>query len=88
MQDSGIFFRFVGDAQEFYNRLNDLARLAPLLEQLLYIADHNQVDFETVFELPTEDDLLKIVYGPPFTIVFKNLLNGQLVVYTIRRPAF
>jgi len=62
--------------------------VAPLLEQLLVIADHNQVDSETVFELASEDVLFKIVYGPPFTIVFKNLLNGKLVVYTIRRPAF
>ncbi len=88
MQESGTPFRFVGDAQEFYNRLNDLGRLAPLLEQLLYVAAHNQVDSETVFELASEEDLFKIVYGPPFTIVFKNLLNGKLVVYTIRRPAF
>ena len=88
MRESETFFRFVGDALEFYDRLNDLGRVAPLLEQLLVIADHNQVDSETVFELASEEDLFKIVYGPPFTIVFKNLLNGKLVVYTIRRPAF
>lgn len=88
MEDRETFFRFVGDALELYDRLNDPGEVEALLGQLLHIADNNQVDFETVFELATEGDLFKIVYGPPFTIVFKNLLGGRLVIYTIRRPSF
>ena len=88
MEERETFFRFVGDALEFYNRLNDPGEVEALLGQLLHIAANNQVANETVFELATEDDLFKIVYGLPFTIVFKNLLGGRLVVYTIRRPSF
>jgi len=88
LEERETFFRFVGDALEFYDRLNDPGEVEALLGQLLLIADNNQVDFETVFELATEDDLFKIVYGPPFTVVFKNLLGGRLVVYSILRPSF
>lgn len=88
MEEREVFFRFVGDAWDFYQRLENLDEVTALAGQLLHMAANNQVDNETVFEFPTEDDLLKIVYGPPFTIVFKNLLTGRLVVYTIRRPSF
>jgi hypothetical protein len=88
LEEREPFFQFVGDAQDVYQRLDDPDEVMALLAQLLHIADNNQIDNETVFELPAEDDILKIVYGPPFTIVFRNLLNGTLVVYTIRHPAF
>jgi hypothetical protein len=74
---------FIGDASNFWQGLTNLDHVTGLLEQLFYVADHNQVDDETVFEFPAEDDLLKIVYGPPFTIVFKNLLDGTLIIYSI-----
>lgn len=88
MEEQEVFFQFVGDAEEFYNRLNDPSELMALSGQLLYIADNNEVDDETVRDYPIEDDLLKITFGPPFTLVFKNLLNGNLVIYVIRRPSF
>ena len=71
-----------------YSRLDDPQRIASLWEQLLYIVDNTQVNNDVVFEFPVEDDSLKVVYGPPFTIVFKNLLGGNLAVYSILNPAF
>ncbi len=54
----------------------------------MYIANNPPVDDEIIFDLSVMDELVKVIYGPPFTIVFRNLLNGDLAVYTIRRPAF
>lgn len=88
MQEREGFVRFEGEANDFYQRISSPDEVTGLWEQLSYIADNNQVDDETVFEFPTEDDLLKIVYGPPFTITFKNLLGGRLTVYSIRHPSF
>ena len=84
--DNAGFVRFVGDAEEYYASLSNPAGVAGLWEQILYIAENPAVDYEIVFEFPTEDDLLKIVYGPPFTIAFKNLINGELVIYSIINP--
>lgn len=88
MREGEGFVRFEGDANDFYQRINSPDEVVGLWEQLSYIADNNQVDNERIWEMLTEDDLRKVVYGPPFTIVFKNLLGGRLVVYTIRRPSF
>ena len=88
MEERESFVRFVGDADTFYQMLSATDELSLLWEQLLHIASNNRVDDEIIFDFPIEDRLLKIIYGPPFTIVFDSLLNGDLVVYTIHRPAF
>ena len=88
MEERESFVRFVGDADTFYQRISATDELSLLWEQLLHIASNNRVDDEIIFDFPIEDRLLKIIYGPPFTIVFDNLTNGTLTVYVIRRPAF
>jgi hypothetical protein len=87
LQERESFVRFVGDASEFYQRINDPDEVTGLWGQLLHLAANNQVDDETIFEFPTEDDLFKVMYSP-FTILFKNRLDGGLTVYTIRQPSF
>lgn len=69
MGERESFVRFVGDALAFYQRIANPDQVVGLWEQLLYIADNNLVDDETIFEFPTEDDLFKIMYSP-FTILF------------------
>ena len=88
MAEQESFVRFVGEADAFYQSIIATDAIAGLWEQLLHIADNNQVDDEIIFDFPVADELLKIIYGPPFTIVFENLLNGTLVVYSLRHPAF
>ena len=82
------FVRFIGDANDFYQSINDPQSVVGLWEQLTYIADNPEVDDEVTFEFPTEDDLYKILYGPPYTLLFKNLLDGTLAVYSILHPSF
>ena len=88
MEERESFVKFLGDAEVFYQRVSDVADVAGLWEQFLHISYNNQVDDEFIFDFPVEDILLKIVYGPPFTIVFENRLSGELLVYAIHHPAF
>ena len=88
MEEREGFVEFVGDAEIFYNNINDTENLTGLWEQLAFIVENSEVDFENVFDYPTEEGSVKIIYGPPFTLVFENKPSGRLVVYTIRRPSF
>ena len=84
MQDPEGFVTFIGQADEYYGSINSSDSVAGLWEQLIYAAQNPNVDFEAVFELTTtEDGIIKIIYGPPFNITFRNLPNGKLVVYSI-----
>ena len=85
---SGRFVDFLGDAEIFYDNINDAENLAGLWEELFFIVENGEVDDERVFDYPTEDGSVRIIYGPPFTIVFEIQSNGRLEVYTIRRPSF
>lgn len=88
MEEREGFVEFIGDADRFYRNLSSMDDVAGLWEQILQITDHNEVDNEVIFELPSEDDLLKIIYGPPFTIAFRNRPGGRLFIYTILPPRF
>ena len=88
MEEQEGFVEFVGDAAIFYNNIDDADNLTGLWEQLVFIAGSGEVDYERIFEFPTEEGSVKIIYGPPFTIVFDHRPQGRLIVYTIRRPSF
>ena len=88
MEEQESFVSFLGEADAFYQRIGNMDDVTGLWEQFFHLSYDNLVDDEYIFGFPLEDRLLKIVYGPPFTIVFDNLLNGDLLVYVIRRPAF
>jgi hypothetical protein len=85
--DGEGFVEFFGEAAELYDRLNDISGIVEFWELMLDLAQNPKVDFERIFEYPLEDDLLKIVYGPPWTVVFKNSPSGRLMVYLIRHPS-
>ena len=84
MAEQESFVRFEGEAAAFYQSLVAIGEVVELWEQLLYIADEHQVDDEIILEFPLPDELLKIMYGSPFTILFENLLSGKLIVYSLR----
>ena len=88
MEEQEGFVEFVGDAAIFYNNLTDAENLTGLWEQIIFISENGEVDNERIFEFPTEEGSVKIIFGPPFTLVFDNRPGGRLVVYTIRRPSF
>ncbi len=88
MAEQESFVRFEGEAAAFYQNLVAIDEVVGLWEQLLYIADENQVDDENILDFPLPDEMLKILYGPPFTILFDNLLNGKLVIYSLHRTGF
>ena len=88
MESGEGFVRFRPDAHRFYEALNDAHEILDLWEQLLFLGDSPEVDFETIFEIPYGDDVYKIVYGPPFTIAFRNEPEHTLLIRLILRPSF
>ncbi len=88
MGENEGFVRFRPEARRFYRALGNPQEVFELWEQLLFIADAPEVDFETVFEIPYEGDVYKVVYGPPFTIVFQNGPENIFIVRVISRAGF
>ena len=88
MEESESFVRFRPEARRFYRALDNPQEVLELWEQLLFLADASDADFETIFEIPYGDEIFKVVYGPPFTIIFQNGPGNILIVRLIRRPAF
>ena len=80
MQGNEGFVEFVGEADRFYQFITNVDEVAGLWEQLLHISRNSEVDFETIFEIPADDEILKVVYGPPFTVVFQNTQGGLLIL--------
>ena len=88
MQRNEGFAHFVGEADRFYQHITGIEEVVGLWEQLVFISENNAVDHEIIFEMPVDDREFKVIYGPPFTVVFQNTLGGSLLVYSIRRPGF
>ena len=88
MQRNEGFVHFIGEADRFYQMISGAEEVLALWGLLAYISGNNEVDDETIFEMPVDGDVFKVIYGPPFTVVFQNTLGGFLLVYSIRRPAF
>ncbi len=88
MEEREGFVEFFEDASRMYDFLNGTDEVLELWEQLAHIADHNETDYETVFDLLTEEGNLKIIYGPPYTVVFEIAPGNRILVYTIRQPNF
>lgn len=87
LRDEG-FVRFFADADRFYQFVTSVEEVLSLWGMLAFIAENNEVDDETIFEMSVDGDVFKAIYGPPFTVVFQNTLGGFLLVYSIRRPGF
>ena len=85
--DAGLV-RFIGEGDRFYQLITDMEEVIGLWEEIAYIAENNEVDYETIFEMPADGRVFKVIFGPPFTIVFQNADDGLLVIYSIRRPSF
>ena len=82
------FVRFTSEARRFCEGIDSPQEFIELWEQFLFIAGDPVVDFEAVFEMPYGETVYKVVYGPPFTVVFHNEPEGALVIFLIRRPSF
>lgn len=87
LSDEG-FVHFLGEADRFYQVITSIEEVIELWGLLASIAENNEVDDEIIFEMPVDGDDFKVVYGPPFTVVFQNTLGGLLLLYSIRRPGF
>ena len=88
MGDREGFVRFTSEARRFYEGIDSPQEFIELWEQFLFIGGDPVVDFEAVFEIPNGETVYKVVYGPPFTVVFHNEPEGALVIRLIRRPSF
>lgn len=85
MDEQVSSFVFIEDAAAFYQGISSVDDVVGLWGQLSYILANNEVDDEVVFDLLLYDDRTKAVFGPPFTILFNNRLDGKLEIYTIHR---
>ena len=88
MEEQQSFADFSQAAGEFYDSLTDAISVLELWEQLAYIADSGEIDGEFIREYIGDDGPAKVVMGPPFIIVFDNVLSGRLLVIHIQRPSF
>ena len=88
MQRDEGFVHFLGEADRFYQLITSVEEVLGLWEQLAFVSENNEVDYETIFEMPVDNDVFKVIYGPPFTVVFQNTMGGFLLLYSIRRPGF
>ena len=88
MQRNEGFAHFLGEADRFYQLITSVEEVLALWGLLAFISENYEVDYETIFEMPVDGDVFKVIYGPPFTVVFQNTLGGLLVIYSIRRPGF
>ena len=84
-ENEGVF-DFSDEAQEFYDSLTSVDDITNIWEQLAYIADYGEADAEVILDDASGQFPAKLIYGPPFVIVFDNTVGGQVVVFTIRRP--
>ena len=82
------FVRFTSEARRFYEGIDSPQEFIELWEQFLFIGGDPVVDFEAVFEISYGEIVYKVVYGPPFTVVFRNESEGTLVICLIRRLSF
>ena len=86
-RDEGLV-RFIGEGDRFYQLITEPEEVLGLWEEIAYIAENDEVDYETIFEMPADGRAFKVIFGPPFTIVFQKADDGLLAIYSIRRPSF
>ena len=82
------FVRFTSEARRFYEGIDSPQEFIELWDQFLFVGGDPVVDFEAVFEIPSGEAVYKVVYGTPFTVVFRNEPGDALVIGLIRRPSF
>ena len=86
MQENESRIYFLGDAFFFYESVTGPQQVLELWEQLAFLQEYNDVDYETVFEISDGMEFYKVAYGPSYTIVFRNEPDGSLDIFSISRP--
>ncbi len=86
MQERQSRFYFLGDAFYFYEDITNPQQVIELWEQLSFLQEQNDVDYETVFEISDGMESYKIMYGHTYTIVFRNEPDDSLDIFSISRP--
>ena len=86
MQENETRIYFLGDAFFFYESVTDPQQVLELWEQLAFLQEYNDVDYEIVFEISDGMASYKAAYVPPYTIVFRNEPDGSMDIFSISRP--
>ena len=86
MQESESRYWFFADALDFYEGLNSPQQFIELWEQISFLHEQSGVDNETVFEVRDGMESYKVMYGPSYTIVFRDEPDGSMDIFSISPP--
>ena len=85
MQENESRFWFFADALNFYEGLANPLQVVEFWEQISFLLEQSYVDNETVFEISDGMESYKVMYGPSYTIVFRDEPDGSMDIFSIRR---